>query len=157
MTQAAQLRAGDLVVADPVRDEPHRDVETGHRVLLHPHLKQAEAVNDVLARQVDQSRSIDRQNQLVDRRDVVLGARVGAIESDWILGRDLGDVGAAKLAVRPGVLHVPGELLADHLHDHSFVFRRELRHAPRPRGDGIANQQMEYETGLVVKFSLHRL
>src|SRR5262245_39838898 len=38
VAKAAQLRAGDLVVADAVWNEPHRDIETGHGILLHPHL-----------------------------------------------------------------------------------------------------------------------
>src|SRR5206468_1912171 len=32
VTEAAQLRAGDLVLADAVRDEPHRDSECSTRI-----------------------------------------------------------------------------------------------------------------------------
>src|SRR5947209_5005414 len=35
MTEAAELRAGNFVIADPVRNEPHRRIEAGNRILLH--------------------------------------------------------------------------------------------------------------------------
>src|SRR5438876_991800 len=50
MAEAAQLRTGDLVLADAVRDEPDGDVESRDSVLFHAHLVQPEAVDDVLAR-----------------------------------------------------------------------------------------------------------
>ena len=60
---------------------------------------QPEAVDDVLARQVHEHRPVDRQIQLVDRRDVVLRVRIGAIEAERIVGGHQLDVGPAELAV----------------------------------------------------------
>src|SRR5262245_22658655 len=47
MTEAAQLRAGDFVVADSIGNEPDRNVEAGNGVLLHAHFVETEAVDDV--------------------------------------------------------------------------------------------------------------
>ena len=102
VAEAAQLRAGDLVLADAIRDEPDRDAHAGNRVLLHAHLEQPEAVDDVLARQVHEHRPIDRQIQLIDRRDVVLRVRVRAVEAERVVRADQLDVGAAEHAVGTG-------------------------------------------------------
>ena len=47
----------------------------GDGVLLHAHLVSAEAVDHVLAEQMDDRRLVDRQVELVDRGDVVLARR----------------------------------------------------------------------------------
>ena len=56
---------------------------------------------------------IDRQRELVDGRDVVLGRRI-LVESESIFGADAADFSPAEFAVGPGVVDVPGVLLADH-------------------------------------------
>src|SRR3954468_18492534 len=78
VAQAAELRAADLVlelgVAGPaphlrggdVGDEPDRDREAGNGVLLHPELRHAEAVDDVLAPEPDDDWLVHRQIELVD-------------------------------------------------------------------------------------------
>ena len=48
-----------------------------------------------------------------------------AIEAERIVGGHQLDVGAAELAVGPGIVDVPGELLGDHADDGRFVLRRE--------------------------------
>ena len=47
----------------------------------------------------------------------------------------------------PGIVHVPGELLADDAHDGRFVFRRELLHALRPRRNGVEHEQHRLDDG----------
>ena len=136
VAEAAQLRAGDLVVEVGFRSGASRGVtvgmnqtgmsQAGNRVLLHAHLVQAEAVDDVLARQVHEHRPVDRQVQLIDRRDVVLRVRVAAIEAERIVGGHQLDVGPAELAVRPGIVDVPRELLADDADDHRLALGREM-------------------------------
>src|SRR5205814_2035158 len=76
MTQSAQLRARDFVIADAVGNEPHRRIEARDHILLHAHFVQAKAVDHVLGRQVHEHRAINGKRQLVDRRDVVLRIRI---------------------------------------------------------------------------------
>ena len=72
MAQTAQLGAGDLVLeiriagffphlgGRDVRDEPDRDRQAGDGVLLHAELGHVEAVNDVLAPEIDDDRFVHR-------------------------------------------------------------------------------------------------
>ncbi len=83
----------------------------GNGVLLHPHLEQPEAVDDVLAGQLDEDGPIDRQIELVGGDDVVLGVGVGANEAERIVGGDARDFAAAEPAVRARIVRVPLELL----------------------------------------------
>ena len=98
MTQTTELRAGDLVLefripglgahvgGRDVGNEPDRDRQAGHGVLLHTELRDAEAVDDILASELHDDRLVDRQVELIDGGDVVFGGRIGAIESqgfDW--------------------------------------------------------------------------
>ena len=110
-------------------------VMPGNRVLLHAHLEQAEAVDDVLARQMHEHRTIDRQIQLVDRRDVVLRVRIACDRgrADCRRSPSLMSV-RPKRAVRPGIVDVPRELLADDANDDRFALgRKRLRRAsPTP-------------------------
>src|SRR5207249_2959962 len=57
MAQATELRARDLVLTEAGGDEPDWNLHAWDGVLLHPHLIEAEAVYDVLARQVHEHRS----------------------------------------------------------------------------------------------------
>ena len=56
----------------------------GHGVLLDAHLGDAEAVDHVLAREVDDRRLVHRQVELVDGGDVVLRRRVVAVEPERV-------------------------------------------------------------------------
>src|SRR5262249_35894785 len=122
-------------------NEPHRNTETRHGVLLHAHFVQPEAVDDVLARQVHEDRTVDRQVQLIDRRHVVLGIWIRTIETDRIVRADQLRTGAPAPAVRAVVVAVPRELLADHANDNRFVLRREIPYALGPRRDRVEDQQ----------------
>src|SRR5687768_11458926 len=96
MAQTAELRAGDLVMelgiplpgphlrGRDVRDEPDGDREAGDGVLLHAKLGDAEAVDDVLAPEPHDDRRVYGQVELIERRDVVLRGRIGAIESQRV-------------------------------------------------------------------------
>src|SRR5438132_11189068 len=117
VTEPAQLGARDLVVeirfpesvahlfGRDRRYEPDGNVHAGDRILLHPHFVKAEAVNHVLAGQVDENRPVDRQVQLVDGRDVVFRVRIGAIETERVVSRHDFDVDAAGLPAAAGVPH----------------------------------------------------
>ena len=77
-------------------------VRPGNGVLLHAELGHAEAVDDVLASQLDDDRLVHRQVELIERRDVVLGGRIRAVEAERIrLHVDQLDVGPAELPVGP--------------------------------------------------------
>jgi hypothetical protein len=102
-------------------------------------------VDDVLARQVHQHRPVDRQVQVVDVGDVVLGIGIRPIQPERIVGGHQLDVGAAEPAVRARVLHVPRELLADDAYHGRFAFRRELSDPCRPGGDGVKEEQGDFD------------
>ena len=147
MAEAAELRAGDLVLADPVWNEPDRNLNAWNGVLLHAHLVQPEAVDDVHAREVHEHGAIHGQIELVDRRDVVLRGRIGTIQSERIVGAHQFDIGAAELAVRAGILDVPGELRADHADHDGFVLGGERLHTYGPRGNRVADEQDDFDDG----------
>ena len=89
-------------------------------------------MDHVLASQPHDDRLVHGQIELIERRDVVLGGRIGAIESQGVrLEVEQLEVGAAEYAVWAGIVDVPGELLGGDLHDQRFVGRR---HAIDPRG-----------------------
>ena len=90
-------------------------------------------ITSLLDRCTSTGRSIG-QVQLVDRRDVVLRVRIGAIETERVVGRDQLDVGPPEPAVGAGIVDVPRELLGDDAHDDRFALGRELarRASPRP-------------------------
>ena len=124
MAQTAELCAGNLVLelgiprpgphlrGRDVGDEPEGDREAGDGVLLHAKLGHAEAVDDVLAPEPHDDRPVHRQIELIERRDVVLCGRIGAIESQGVrLGVEQLDVRAAEFPVGAGIVDVPGELL----------------------------------------------
>src|SRR4029079_1079437 len=87
MTQTTELRAGDLVLefgipgsgphlgGRDVGDEPDRDREAGHGVLLYAELRHAEAVDDILASQLHDDRLVDRQGKLIYRGEGVFWGR----------------------------------------------------------------------------------
>ena len=59
--------------------------QAGDRVLLHAHRRHAEAVNDVLARELDDHRPVDRRCISLEQHDVVACRRVTADRgrADW--------------------------------------------------------------------------
>ena len=94
--------------------------QAGNRVLLHAHRRHAEAVNDVLARELDDDRPVDRHVQLVLHDDVVASAgRVRSRPSGFVGDSRATRRRRAELAVRAGIVHVPDELLGDDPHDQS--------------------------------------
>src|SRR3954471_10072473 len=99
MTEAAELRAVDFPVACHDGRKPDRNRLSGNRVLLDAHLDQAEAVNHVFAAEVNNDGLVYRQNQLVDRGDVVLGRGIRSIDSERIVGTHELRIDAAKLPV----------------------------------------------------------
>src|SRR5262245_19139181 len=59
MREPTELRAHNFELALHGRCEPNRCPNTRHRVLLHAHGRYAKAVNDVLACELDENRTID--------------------------------------------------------------------------------------------------
>ena len=115
-------------------DEPDGDRQARDGVLLHAKLGHAEAVDDVLAPEPHDDRLVHGQIELIDRRDVVLRGRIGAIESQGIrLEVEQLDVRAAEYPVGAGIVDVPGELLAGDLNDQRFALRRQVVDPARPR------------------------
>src|SRR6266571_3742373 len=114
MTEAAQLRAGPLVLARLHDVEPHADLAPGHGVLLDAELRHEEAVDHVLRLEIDPHRLADGDVHLVEERLVVV---------------------RAELSVRPGIRDLPVELLGGDL-DHDVGGRHrhlDLRPAGSPR------------------------
>ena len=74
-----------------------------------------------------------------------LASGSAAIEAERIVGGHQADVGAAELAVGPGIVDVPGELLADDADDDRLALGREMRDARRPRRDGVEDQQHDFD------------
>src|SRR5881409_4161338 len=64
MTEAAQLRAGPLVLARLHDVEPHADLAPGHGVLLDAELRHEEAVDHVLRLEIDPHRSEEHTSEL---------------------------------------------------------------------------------------------
>src|SRR6185436_5534011 len=99
MTDTEQLRTGALILAGLVRHEPHRDLHPWDGILLHPHLEQAEAVNDVETGELDEDGTINRQIELVGGDDVVLRIGLGANQAERVVGRDPGNFAPPEAAV----------------------------------------------------------
>jgi hypothetical protein len=110
VAEAAELGAGQLVLARLGHLEPLADLPPRHRVLLHPELGYEEAVDDVLRLEDDVDHLVHRHVDLVEELLVVLGAElaVRARVRDLpveLLGRDLDDEIARRqghLDARPG-------------------------------------------------------
>src|ERR1700733_3979937 len=119
VSKPAKLRAGDLIVSGGDWSEVHMDRETWNRILFEAHCGDKKAVDDILRPQDYFHFSIDRS---VHRPayDIIFGGRVGRVETDSALatrGRiDQFRFGGTKLAIRPGVTEIPGELHPGDLH-----------------------------------------
>ena len=99
-------------------------------------------MDHVLAVQINDHRLAHRQVELVDRGDVVFRGGIAAVEAQRVaLDVDLVDRGAAKDAIRAGIVDVPGELLADQTDPDRVLLRRKLRDALRPQRDREPDQQ----------------
>ncbi len=99
-------------------------------------------MDHVLAGQVDDRRPVHRQVQLVDRRDVVLGRLVAAVEPDRVgLLVHQTRIGIAEHTVGAGVPDVPGELLCDDADDHGVALGGEFVDPIGPQRDREADQQ----------------
>src|SRR6266566_2258683 len=124
MTEAAQLRAGPLVLARLHDVEPHADLAPGHGVLLDAELRHEEAVDHVLRLEIDPHRLADGDVHLVEERLVVV---------------------RAELPVRPGIRDLPVELLGGDL-DHDVGGRH--RHLDlRPGGNAQEREHHEDQRG----------
>src|SRR5260221_8313940 len=137
VAEAAVLGAGDLIGPGLLGNEPGLDRHAGYRVLLHPEVRQEEAVDHVQGAQAHAHRPALRQEELVLQDDVVLGCRVLAVEADEVQGGGVDElvVGLAEHAVRAGVTNVPGELLAGHF-DHERIGGGRPR-LPGPQVPGL--------------------
>src|SRR4051812_1441359 len=111
MAEAAKLGARDFVDADLVGLEMERDLHAGPDVLFHAQLADEEIVDDVAGVHDEADRTADG-NLDGCANDVVLASGVLVIEAVGIAGGivDELEIGAAELAVWPGVAEVPGEL-----------------------------------------------
>src|ERR1043165_381106 len=125
MAESAELRTVDFPVAGQDRRKPDRNGFPWYGVLLHSHLDEAEAVDHVLAGEMDDHRLIDRQHELVDGGDVVLGSRIGSIETEGIVGAHELRIDPAELTVRSRIMNVPRELLRHDTHDGRLTLLRE--------------------------------
>ena len=154
MAQAAQLRAGDLVLelgfpqpgphlgGRDVGDEPDGNRQARDGVLLHAELWHAEAVNHVLAAQPHDDRLVHGQVELIERRDVVFRGRIGAVEPKRVrLEVEQLDVRAAEYPVVAGVVDVPRELLAGDLHEQRVALRGNVIDPRGPERDREREQE----------------
>src|SRR6266446_8481877 len=90
MAKAAELRAGNFVLASLSRLEPYRNIAARYCILLKPHVRNEEAMDYILGRQLNADHLVDRHVHVVLARNVIRGA---------------------QLAVRPGVRDFPVKLL----------------------------------------------
>src|SRR5438034_4418784 len=97
VAEAAELGAGDLVLARPDDLEPGGDRVPGHRVLLEAGARDEEAVDHVARLEQHPDRLVDGDVDVVVHDDVVVGV---------------------ELAVRARVGDLPVELLGGHLDHH---------------------------------------
>src|ERR1039458_5452641 len=114
MVGATELGANDFVGAGLDRDEPHRNDGTGDGILGDAHVRNAEIVNDVLRRDIDNAGLVDGKMHFVDGGEVVGGIRVVAVEAELIRRADELDGGMTEFAVRSGVMEVPEDRSEEH-------------------------------------------
>src|SRR4030095_3564846 len=134
--EAAQLRAGDIPLTGFRWREPDGLDDAGNRVLLHAHLREREAVDDVLAREIDDDGFADWQIEASVDDEVVLADGFVAIEAQRVVRGDESNVRAPEDAVRPRVVHIPRELLRDNAHDRRLsLLRRRGIDVPGPEGN----------------------
>src|ERR1700730_4112659 len=113
MTQAAEFRAGDLIISSGNGSEMHANRQAWNGVLFEAHCGDKKTVNDVLSAQDDFHLAIHRS---VHRsgHDVILGGRVGRVETDSALAArgwvDQFRLRRTKLAIGSGIAEIPCEL-----------------------------------------------
>jgi hypothetical protein len=84
MTDATQLRAGDLVLAFLRRREPGVDRDARHGILLHAECRDVEAVQHARRAQPHANGLVDHQVQL-PVHDIVGGGRILGIQTHRVL------------------------------------------------------------------------
>ncbi len=119
MAEAADLGAEDGVGAGDLRGEVDVVVEAGDGVLLYPHLRDGEAMDDVLGAQGEIDLTTGRQDQLTADQ-VVAAVGIVRVETEGIAGTGIGEGkrGVAEGAVVAGIAEVPDELHARDLNLH---------------------------------------
>ncbi len=116
VTEAADLRAEDGVVAGGGRREVDVAGLAGDGVLFQAHLGDGESVDDIQGAEGEVDFAVRGEDEF-GGDDVVGAVRVGGVEADGVAlagGDELG-AGAAEGGVGAGVAEVPGELHAGDL------------------------------------------
>src|SRR6266404_547900 len=126
MTQAAEFRAGNLIISGGDGSEMHMDRQTGNGILFEAHRGNKKAVDDVVSAQDDFHFAIDWRVHR-SAHDIVFGSRVRGVETDsalaarrWVYQFRLR---RTKLAIGPGIAEVPRELHSGDLHLQGAGFR----------------------------------
>ena len=73
--------------------------------------------------------------------EVILGRRIGGIESERVRVADQGQLTTAKGAVRTRKMEVPVKLLPNRVDQNRVLVLRESVHSFRPKRDGKADEQ----------------